>query len=173
MIIVAAMTGDRVIGKRGRLPWNIPEEYQHFLSLIRGATVIMGRRSYEAFGDDCTCRHLVVVSRSLSRLSGATVCHSIDEAIRVANDLGQPIYIAGGSTVYAQTIDLVSDLYLSYIYKSYAGDSLFPVFDQSQWNVVRREPHKEFEFVVYARRATGGSSPAEGGAPEHTPHQTR
>jgi len=155
MIIVAAMTGDRVIGKGGRLPWNIPEEYQHFLSLIRGATVIMGRRSYEVFGDDCTCRHLVVVSSTLSHLSGAIVSHSVEDAIQVASDLGERIFIAGGSTIYAQTIGLVSDMYLSHIYKSYEGDSLFPVIDQSQWNVVRREPHKEFEFVVYARREQG------------------
>jgi dihydrofolate reductase len=165
MIIIAAMTGDRVIGKRGRLPWNIPEEYAHFLSLIRGATVIMGRRSYEAFGSDCTCKHMIVVSRSSPAIEGVTVCGSVEDAIVLAAGLGQKVFIAGGSTVYEQTIHRATEMDLSFIRKPYDGDSYFPEFDLHEWDVLRREPYEEFEFVVYARRrdTVSGNTKPEGG----------
>ena len=152
MVIIAAMTRDRVIGKEGRLPWTIPEEYSHFLSLITGSTVIMGRRSYEVFGDDCTCKHLIVVTRSRPDLTGVRVCSSIDEAIAVARELGEGVFIAGGSAIYEQTLHRATEMYLSYVPGHYTGDSYFPEFDERDWKILRREPHAEFEFVVYARR---------------------
>ena len=152
MVIIAAMTRDRVIGRQGRLPWNIPEEYNHFLSLIRGATVIMGRRSYEVFGGDCTCRHMVVVSRSGRDLPGVLVCKSLDEAITTAQGLGEQVFVAGGSTIYEQTLHRASEMHLSYVDGSYEGDSYFPEFDEREWKILRRELHAEFEFVVYARQ---------------------
>ena len=156
MVIIAAMTRDRVIGKDGKLPWTIPEEYEHFLSLIRGATVIMGRRSYEVFGGDCTCKQMIVVSRSMPASAGVHVCRSVDDAVALAATLGGPVFCAGGATIYAQTIDRAVEMDLSYIHGTYAGDSLFPEFDQRDWTVMKREPHREFEFVVYVRGA--GSS---------------
>jgi dihydrofolate reductase len=155
MILVAAMTRDHVIGKDGRLPWNIPEEYSHFLSLIRGASVIMGRRSYEVFGDDCTCKHMIVVSRSMLDTPGVHVCRSIDEAMTLAARLGEPVFCAGGAAIYEQTIGRATAMYLSYIHGTYAGDSFFPEFDERDWSVLRREHHREFEFVVYGRPADG------------------
>lgn len=63
MIIISAMSRDRVIGSGEGMPWNVPEEYQQFLSFVEDQTVIMGRRSYEIFGPDLTSAHTVVVSR--------------------------------------------------------------------------------------------------------------
>jgi len=157
VVIIAAMTRDRLIGREGKLPWNIPEEYEHFLSLIRGATVIMGRRSYEVFGSDCTCKHLIVVSRSRPVLAGVRVCGSVDEAITMARGLGEAAFIAGGATIYAQTIHRATEMFLSYVDGSYTGDSYFPDFDQQDWQILRREPHESFEFVVYVRPPQRGS----------------
>ena len=35
LIVIAAMTPDRVIGRDDGLPWDLPEEYAHFLECIR------------------------------------------------------------------------------------------------------------------------------------------
>ena len=50
MIVISAMSQDRIIGKGDGLPWHVPEEYNQFLDIIRGQTVILGRRSYPIFG---------------------------------------------------------------------------------------------------------------------------
>ena len=44
--LIVAMTKDRVIGKNGMLPWNIPSDLQHFKSLTLDTPVIMGRNTF-------------------------------------------------------------------------------------------------------------------------------
>ncbi|MEE3258297.1 MAG: dihydrofolate reductase [Candidatus Latescibacterota bacterium] len=73
MIIIPAMSKDRVIGSGDGMPWSVPEEYQQFLGFVEGQTVTMGRRSYEIFGPDLTSAHNIVVSRSGMAQEGGSV----------------------------------------------------------------------------------------------------
>ena len=152
MIIISAMSYDRVIGSGAGMPWNIPEEYQQFLRFVDGQTVIMGRRSYEIFGDDLTSAHNIVISRSIKEVPGAVVCASVDEAIAAARSYGKTVFSAGGGSIYAQTISLADAMYLSYIKGDFDGDTYFPDFDEAEWDIVNREDHPAFEFVVYQRK---------------------
>ena len=152
MIIISAMSYDHVIGSGDGMPWKVPEEYQQFLRFVEGQTVIMGRRSYEIFGDDLTSAHNIVVSRSVTAMPGAVVCPGIDEAVATARSYGKTVFSAGGGSIYAQTIPLADTLYLSYIKGHFEGDTYFRDFDEAEWDVVRREDHPAFEFVVYKRR---------------------
>jgi dihydrofolate reductase len=151
MIIVGAMTTDRVIGSGDGMPWDVPEEYAHFLRLIEGHTIIIGRRSYEIFGDGLTSAHNVVVSRSADDIASAIVVPSIEDAMRVAKSFGGTFFSAGGASIYAQTIPLAHTMYLSYIKGHYSGDAYFPEFSEQEWVVEKREDHPRFEFVVYRR----------------------
>src|SRR5215210_4582531 len=157
MIIISAMTQDRVIGNGDGMPWDVPEEYEHFLRLIDGQTVVIGRRSWEIFGDGLTSAHNVVVSRRGASIDqgptrGAVVVPSVAEALKVAESFGRTVFSAGGASVYEQTVPLADAMYLSYIKGSYTGDAYFPAFDEREWAVERREDHPRFEFVVYRRR---------------------
>jgi dihydrofolate reductase len=134
MIVISAMSRDRLIGKGDGLPWHVPEEYDQFLRFIAGQTVILGRKSYPIYGKTLTSAHNVVVSRSVAELPNAVVAPGIEEAL-----------------VYEQTIPLADAMYLSYMKGDFQGDAYFPEFDASLWNVERREDHPEFEFVVYRR----------------------
>lgn len=155
LILISAMTADRVIGAGDGLPWSIPEEYEHFLGLVRGHPVVMGRRSYEIFGPDLSESPLVVVSRSTQSLPGAEVRPGVDEALAHAGSLGETVFSAGGATIYAQTMSRADAMYLSIVKRAFQGDTYFPEFDESQWDVTRRDDHGEFEFRVYTRRAGG------------------
>jgi dihydrofolate reductase len=152
MIVVGAMSSDRVIGSGHGMPWDVPEEYDHFLHLIEGKTIIIGRKSYEIFGGNLSSRHHIVVSRSPNEIDGAIVVPSIERAMQVAEGLGGEYFSAGGATIYAQTISLADTMYLSYIKGKFNGDAYFPEFSAEEWAVVRRDDHPRFEFVVYRRR---------------------
>ncbi len=154
MIVISAMSQDRIIGKGDGLPWHVPEEYNQFLDIIRGQTVILGRRSYPIFGKGLTSDHNVVVSRSVKELPGAVVAHTIEEAIEVATSYGKTVFSAGGSTIYEQTIPLADAMYLSFMKGSFAGDAYFPQFNESEWTVETRTDHPAFEFVRYKRKLT-------------------
>ena len=87
MIVISAMSYNRVIGSGAGMPWNVPEEYQQYLRFIKGQTVIMGRRSYEIFGDDLTSAYTIVVSRSMQAAPGLLVCAGVEEAVEKAKKL--------------------------------------------------------------------------------------
>ncbi len=152
LILIAAMTRRRVIGRENALPWKIPAEYEHFLEQVRGHPVILGRTSYEIFGPDLRDSRLVVVSRSRIELPDAEACTTIERALEIARRHGGRVFCAGGASIYRQTLPLADALYLSFIKQDHDGDTHFPEFDEGEWDVTRREDHPEYEFRVYERR---------------------
>ena len=151
MIIISAMSNDRVIGSGDGMPWNVPEEYKQFLSYVDGQVVIMGRRSFEIFGADLRHTTNIVVSRSAAEIEGARVCSTVHGAIASARATGKTVFSAGGAMIYEQTVPLASDMYLSFIKGHFTGDTYFPRFDARAWEVVEKRDHEAFEFVHYRR----------------------
>src|SRR5205823_6188330 len=46
--LIWAQSANGVIGRDGVLPWHLPEDQQRFRRLTGGATVLMGRRTWES-----------------------------------------------------------------------------------------------------------------------------
>ncbi len=152
LIIIAAMAENRVIGRERALPWKIPEEYEHFLGFVRGHTVVMGRTSYEIFGPDLTESNLVVVSRKINAAKGVRVFPRIESALEHACSNGERVFIAGGASIYQQTLAMADAMYLSVVKGEFEGDTFFPAFGEDDWNLAKAEDHEEFEFRVYESR---------------------
>ncbi|MBA2114384.1 dihydrofolate reductase [Bremerella alba] len=152
VILVGAMTKDRVIGTGNGMPWDIPEEYQTFIDNIRGQTVIMGRRSYEVFGPDLTSAQAIVVSRGAPDL-GVPVVDSIEKALEMARSYGVKIFVAGGSQIYELALPHANWMYLSEIKEDFDGDKYFPEFNRSQWEVTREDEHAQFIYREWQRTA--------------------
>jgi CRP-like cAMP-binding protein len=68
MIIILAMSRNRVIGSGKGMPWSVPDEYRQFLDFVRGQSVIMGRRSFEIFGSDLGETSNFVISRTTKEI---------------------------------------------------------------------------------------------------------
>lgn len=157
MIIIAAMSPASVIGSGDGMPWDVPEEYQHFLDTVDGQTIIMGRRSYEIFGPDLTTDHAVVLTRSGGDLAADVVtASSLTEAIDIANSYGKQVFCGGGASVYEQALPLARAMYLSTIKAEYVqpgGDSHFPSFDRSEWEIVQQRDEPRYTFTHYRRPA--------------------
>lgn len=153
MIILAAMTEDRVIGNENGLPWNVPREYQDFLDKTRGQTIVMGRKTYEIFGKDLTSQHNIVISRGGGTFEDATTVDSMDEALKAAKDTRCRVYICGGASIYEQAIvrKEVGQMDLSIIREPAEGDSYFPEFDESDWELTAKEEREDYGFTRYKR----------------------
>lgn len=150
MIIISAMSEDRVIGDGDGMPWDVPAEYQQYLRFVGGHTVIMGRKSYEIFAPDLpdgTTK--IVISRS--SIDGATVANSLDKALAIADSIGKTVFVAGGASVYAQAIPLADEMYLSTIKGHFRGATCFPEFDTHDWTIVEEREEAEFIFRRYCR----------------------
>ncbi len=48
ILLIAAMSTNRIIGKNGVTPWHIPEELGFFRTTTMGYPIVMGRKTFNA-----------------------------------------------------------------------------------------------------------------------------
>ena len=149
--LISAMSRSKVIGSGNGMPWDVPDEYQHFLDTTRDQTLIMGRKTFEIFGPTLTCRRCYVITRSGGPFQNGIAVSSLDEAVAEAGQHDDEIFIAGGASVYAQAIERADEMLLSFIKGDFDGDAFFPDFDEAEWNILTREDRGDYEFVHYLR----------------------
>ena len=128
--IIAAYIKNRVIGKDGKIPWNIEGEQRRFKELTLGNTVIMGRRTYEEIGRPLPDRKNIVISGTKT-FAGCINVRSFEEALAVAGN--DNVYISGGSDIYRQSLSIVEKMYITEIEAEIEGDTFFPKFDESKF----------------------------------------
>lgn len=154
--LIAAVDRNGVIGKGGRLPWHLPLDMQRFRQTTMGHPVVMGRTTWESIGHPLDGRHLIVVSTTLTPpgLDGVTVARSLDEAFRIARERDDELFVAGGESIYRQTIDRADRILLTLIDASFDGDRHFPPIPPDRFRQVGSEPAADILplcFVEYRR----------------------
>jgi dihydrofolate reductase len=158
LTLIAALARNGVIGIANRLPWHLPEDLQHFKVLTMGQAVIMGRKTWESLPPKfrpLPGRHNIVVTRDAAYVAaGATVVHSLEEAVAAAGDTAA--FVIGGAELYRQALSLCDRLELTEIDADFAGDAHFPPFDRTNWREVSRTAGNaaagfDYAFVSYAR----------------------
>ncbi|MEP3478089.1 MAG: dihydrofolate reductase [Fuerstiella sp.] len=143
VIVIGAMSETRAIGQGDGMPWDVPEEYQHFVDAVENQCVIIGRRSFDIFGADFEA-HTFVISRN-AKIDNVTVCASLDEAIGLARRHKKTIFIAGGKSIYELAIPVADRMLLSTIKGHHEGDVLFPKFNERQWRI---DSEQDFDRYV-------------------------
>ena len=149
--IISAMTVDRVIGAGAGMPWDVPEEYRHFVDSVRGGAVILGRTSYEIFGPDLEEAQAIVLTHRDHAPPGTRKAGSVSDAVRIARELGLAPWIAGGASVYRQALPVADEMHLSVVPGRFDGDARFPAWDTASWTLVEERPHPRFLFRRYVR----------------------
>lgn len=128
-IIVAVAGSKRVIGKKGRLPWYIPEELKRFKSITMGHPIIMGRKTFESIGRVLAGRTNIVITRDPAyQAEGCIVVHGLNEALRLAASAqgNDEVFVIGGGEIYKEALPLTDKLYLTKIDQEIEGDTFFP-----------------------------------------------
>lgn len=102
-----------VIGVDGALPWHLPAEFAHFRDTTRGATVVMGRATWESLSPrfrPLPGRRNVVLTRDAGYdAPGAEVVTDLAAALGAPSETGTT-WVMGGGTVYAAALDALDEL---------------------------------------------------------------
>lgn len=148
---ITAVSQNNVIGLHNDLPWHLPADMRFFKSTTMGHVVVLGRKSYEAFGKAYPGRTNIVITRQQNYiLPDAIVVHSLEEAIRKAKTIEQQeIFILGGAQIFRQSMPLIDRIYLTRIYHDFDGDAFFPTMDTKEWELVKDEKHEPDEKNKY------------------------
>jgi len=147
---IAAMSQNRVIGKDGKIPWHIPEDFQWFKKTTMGHAVLMGRKTYESLGRPLPNRRNLVVTHSRDLGDGIEIVSNL-ESFR-AEDYPSDVWVIGGAEIYRQMLGRCEDLYLSIIPRVVEGDTFFPEFESDFELVETILKRSEFEVKRYRRR---------------------
>lgn len=161
LIIIAAVGKNGVIGNKGKLPWHIPEDLQHFKKVTSGHAIIMGRKTWDSIGKPLPNRRNIVISRDKNLvLDGAEVYQSLEEAIDNAAKTDKTPFVIGGSLIYELAMPLATKMIITEVDYDGEGDSYFPKYDKNRW--VKTSSVKgntnNIEFVTYHRGFPGDSS---------------
>jgi dihydrofolate reductase len=149
---IAAMAENRVIGRGGRIPWHLPDDFRFFKRTTLGHVLVMGRKTFESIGRPLPGRDTIVLTRSGWSHPGVRTAASLD-ALPLAPDDPRLVFICGGAEVYAQVLPQCSDLYLTHVHRTVEGDTFFPLFEgQFELMGVVLE-HADFTVRRYQNRA--------------------
>lgn len=151
--LIWAEAADRIIGDAGAIPWQLPEEQQHFKRMTMGGTVVMGRGTWESLPASVRPlpgrRNIVITRQTSYDAPGAEVVSSVEEAFERA---GTDVWVIGGATIYEQALPFADRVVRTRLHLQVDGDCRAPALD-SAWTMVGRDPesglHKSESGVEY------------------------
>jgi dihydrofolate reductase len=139
--LIWAEAADGVIGAGGTIPWHVPEDQARFRELTVGATVIMGRRTWDSLPErfrPLPGRRNVVLTRAPGwHADGAEPAPDLAAALTLAGD--GDAWVIGGAGVYAAALPLAHRVERTEVDLRVDGDTRAPRLDGA-WRCVDREP---------------------------------
>jgi len=140
--LIAAIGKNRELGKDNKLLWKLPADMAFFKTNTTGKPIIVGRKTYDSFFiKPLPNRKNIVITRDANYSApGAIVVHSVEDALRAADDVDE-VMICGGASFYTQMLPRADRLYLTQVDSSPEADSWFPEYDDGSWQETMREAH--------------------------------
>ena len=134
------MSANRVIGRNNKMPWHLSADLKRFRAITMNAPILMGRKTFESIGKPLIGRTNMILSHNLDyRAEGCLVFNSLETALNAAQNVGEELFIIGGSTLYGMALPLAKRLYLTDIQAEFEGDTFFPEINFNDWNEIACE----------------------------------
>ncbi|WNL45292.1 dihydrofolate reductase [Dyella sp. BiH032] len=158
--LIAALDENSAIGRKGQLPWHLPDDLRWFKDLTFGKYVLMGYNTAVSIGKALPGRtNLVLTRKHEAPFPGQVTVRSLEDGAARADGTG--LMVIGGGEVYREALPKAQRLYLTWVNAAVDGaDTFFPGVHFSEWTEVKRVHHKkdadhayDFDMVEYIRSA--------------------
>ncbi|WP_313299923.1 dihydrofolate reductase [Diaphorobacter sp.] len=158
--LIFARAANGVIGKGGVMPWHLPEDLAHFKELTQGRPVVMGRKTWdslpERFRPLPDRLNIVVTRQEVWQDEGAKPATSLEDALNIAGQSADTVWVMGGAQIYAQALPLARRVEVTEIHRDFEGDVFAPALGP-EWKETARTDHVgangiPFSFVTYKRQ---------------------
>lgn len=166
--VIVAVDEKNGMGKDGRLPWHLTGELKFFRKITIAVSdvrkknmVIMGRKTWESIPQDkrpLSGRINIVITRNRNyEALGATVCHSIEEALHLADSKIAKIFVIGGAELISEVFSKIplEGIYISRIKKDYYCDVFLPEIPQCYSKIKKLGSAEEkgirFDYLLYLK----------------------
>jgi len=151
---IVAMTEDGVIGKDGTLPWHYSADLKRFKRLTMGATIIMGRKTWESLPKKpLPGRRNIVITRS--DIPDVECFRSIEGALA---DCTGDVWFIGGAQLFEQGLAYCDLIDMTYVPDKVKGENIVRL-DNVAWDewdagpLVVHEDDVRLKHQVFKRKS--------------------
>lgn len=175
MSIVVAVDERGGFGKGGKIPWNYPEDLEHFKGVTAGSVCVMGRKTYtdmlamvqerkKAKGEDPNSIEEILPGRTCFVVSntegfeapGAKVVPSLRLAVQeLEEDDKRTVFVIGGRQMFIEALSWVDTVHMTVIFENYDCDVFFPTdYVSEHFNVESTAASEKnpLGFITYKRK---------------------
>jgi len=148
---IVAVGPKREIGLLGKMSWDYPTEYAHFLKTVSGHCILMGRVNFEENRSNS-----ILLSRTTSLVISSHeeiqkylpsqtdfdihFFSKIEHAVSYASQSGEKeLFVIGGEKIYYETLPLVDKIYYSVVPYEGEADRFFPEIPLDQFKLVSKQ----------------------------------
>jgi dihydrofolate reductase len=168
LTLIVACAANRVIGRDGKLPFDIPEDKAWFHAETAGQTVVLGRICFETWPKVLADGRQPVVITSqperawerVARLRKAQqdcapalppaervrLAANVPAALALAQTLPGEILICGGQRIYEETLPLADRILLTLVHADVPGDTFFPEWRHLAWREAWRREGRDANY---------------------------
>jgi dihydrofolate reductase len=159
LTLLAAMDENRLLARKGGIPWHLPSEVAHFRGYAEGKWLLLGRTTFQEMAGWFNKNHtpLVLTSQCGWGPPVGRVVSSVPHALALADAAKQEELVClGGGQAFAAALPYAQRMVLTTVHHRYPaepGDVHFPAWDQSAWRVTRtqrqaKDDENEFDYVI-------------------------
>lgn len=155
MKLIVAVDEKWAIGYENQLLASIPGDQRFFREQTTGNTIIMGRKTLESFPGKKPLKNrtnIVITKQKDYQVEGATVVHSVEEALELVKDVPtDKVFVVGGASIYEQMEPLCDTALVTKISYTYQADTFFPNLDEkTEWKMVSSSEEETYNDLEYA-----------------------
>ena len=159
LTMIAAAAENNALGKNNDLIWHISEDLKRFKRLTSGHAIIMGRKTFESMTKALPNRkNIVLTNKKDYQPEGATVVHTLEDALALVKDDSQP-FIIGGGEIYRLFMPYCDRIELTRVHHNFEADVFFPEIDLNHWKEIARvniEATKEqpyhYSYITFEKK---------------------
>lgn len=166
IFLIAAISDNNVIGRNGKLPWQVQADLNYFAETTGGHTIICGRKTHESIikklGHPLKERKTIIITKQKDYKvpKNCVAVNSLEKALKLAVHRRKKIFVIGGEQIFKIALPYAKRMYLTRIHKIVDdGDTFFPEYDKNEWRIVSQEHHccdtienkHDFTFEIWER----------------------
>lgn len=158
LAMIAAVGKNRELGKKGGLVFHIPGDLRFFKETTMGHPVFMGLNTWNSLPKKLPGREHYVLAPSEDDVpSEVNAVTDLNQFIKDWQEKPEKIFVIGGGSVYAQTIDFCDEIYLTEVDgEDKEADVFFPDFDKTKFTkkIIKKGQDNDLTYshVLYTRK---------------------
>lgn len=152
--LVVAHDLNRTIGNpKGNIPWHLPKDVKRFRDLAKGATMVLGRRTFEEMNNWFIDQQVFLMTKQENytpHYERIILAKNVEFVLHKTKELEiDSLLVAGGAQVYESWIERATKLEITRIEAEVESGPKFPVISQSDWQCVDKEDYEADENHEY------------------------